>query len=142
MVAAGTTMASDWKYIMVQVGDQRYPVLFPKELVHRYVARGIETAIMNDRDLRTKGIPEVVSAGFVSGVSVVKTFGESESLDVKADPQDTARINDDKIRHQATEQKTEPEPKYEPTRDNARLSYSQELAERRRQSRMSKRTEK
>lgn len=167
----------DWKYIMVQVGNHRYPILFPQELVHRYVGQGIERAIMMDRDHPRDGIPEIVSAGFVSGLHVLKAHGESESLGIKSHPDDTTRINNDFLRHQDPEplitsaadapadlnrlaeksyrdefgpDSTEPN-HYDPNRGRTPRNYgtwdrpksfSQDLAERRRQKRLAEREKK
>jgi hypothetical protein len=69
------------KYIIVRTDTGEHPIVFPKEVMHRDVAR-IHSA--------TNG-PWVVSAGFCRiNSDSVKAYGESESLrGMKSRPQDS-----------------------------------------------------
>lgn len=61
------------KYIVAQLGNLKFPVLFPDALTHSSVASGLHNLSQNSR---------VVSAGFYSvhKTGKVATFGKSESL--------------------------------------------------------------
>jgi hypothetical protein len=79
-----------WKYIMVQVDDRQFPILFPSELVHADVWKRTAKLFY---DMSKMKDPEVVSAGFVEGFIVAVACGESETLGIKSRPQDTQVIN-------------------------------------------------
>lgn len=99
-----------WKYVMLQVGDRAMPIIFPEELVHAHVAGAMQQVIgaikgphqrfnekqletrLRDAEYREDGAP-VRSAGFVEGLACAIAMGESESIGVKADEEDTQIIN-------------------------------------------------
>jgi hypothetical protein len=79
-----------WKYIMVQVDDRVYPIIFPPELVHQEVWQRLrypfyEMAKMKD--------PLVVGAGFIEGLACCMAVGESETLKIKSRLEDAQLIN-------------------------------------------------
>lgn len=93
-----------WKYVMLQVGDRAMPIIFPEELVHAHVAGAMQLAVEAldpKKDLRPRqcesmlerGTAPVRSAGFVEGLACAIVIGESESLGVKSDDDDTQIIN-------------------------------------------------
>jgi hypothetical protein len=75
------------KYIMLQLGDSFLPVVFPKTLIHKDVAKGMEYA--------SHRMGEVVSAGFAwydDKTNAWQAYGRSESLDLDSNPEDGKRI--------------------------------------------------
>ncbi len=88
----------DHKYVMIRIEDRLYPVIFPQEFVHKDMARAIQRALHEQPEFRRCWI-EVESAGFVSGLTIHKAFGESESLGIQSHPDDTGRIQNDMLRH-------------------------------------------
>jgi hypothetical protein len=79
-----------WKYIMVQVDDRAVPIIFPQELVHAEVYRRLARVFYDQAKMKD---PVVVGAGFVEGLACCIAMGESETLDIKARPEDTQIIN-------------------------------------------------
>lgn len=79
-----------WKYIMVQVDDRAFPIIFPQELVHQEVWQRLRYPFYQMAKMKD---PEVVGAGFVEGMAVCIAMGESETLHIKARPEDTQLIN-------------------------------------------------
>jgi hypothetical protein len=79
-----------WKYIMVKVDDRQIPILFPSELVHADVWKYLRRPFY---DAARMGDPSVVSAGFVEGLAVAVSMGESETLDIKSRDEDARIIN-------------------------------------------------
>lgn len=93
-----------WKYVMLQVGDRAMPIIFPSELIHSHVAGAMQLAVEAtdpQKDLRPRqceqmlerGTAPVRSAGFLEGLACAIAMGESESLGVKSDDDDTQLIN-------------------------------------------------
>ena len=84
---------SDWKYVMLSDetdGTVRLmPVIFPAEMVHKDVAEAMVRMAMRYDDPRL-WIPR--SAGFVQ-LMATSAHGESESLNLPSDPEDTRLIN-------------------------------------------------
>lgn len=70
------------KYVMTNRG----PIIFPETITHAML-RGIHSA---RNDIR------ITSAGFVTGIrfGAAECGGESESLHMKSDPDDTAKVFD------------------------------------------------
>jgi hypothetical protein len=79
-----------WKYIMVQVDDRAYPIIFPPELVHQEVWQRLRYPFYQMSKMKD---PEVVGAGFLEGIACCIAMGESETLHIKARPEDTQIIN-------------------------------------------------
>lgn len=79
-----------WKYIMVQVDDRAFPIIFPQELVHQEVWQRLRYPFYQMAKMKD---PEVVSAGFVEGISCCIVVGESETLHIKSRSEDTQLIN-------------------------------------------------
>lgn len=81
------------KYVVVAVMTRmlpplrEYPVLFPDDLVHQDVARGIVRAV--EREFR--GEAKIVAAGFINHFTGIAS-GTSESLKLGARPEDTDLI--------------------------------------------------
>ena len=75
---------SGYKYIMFEIGGQRFPVIFPENFVHQQVATLLR---------HLPGAPQPVSAGFVDALTVLGTSGDSETLRMKSDPYDRVTIN-------------------------------------------------
>jgi hypothetical protein len=78
------------KYIMLQNAEgHKLPVVFSEKLVHAHVAKYIADLSRVSLNARY----EVVNAGFVSFTpDGVATHGDSESLDLKANPLDGLRM--------------------------------------------------
>lgn len=79
------------KYIMFRhkFGEgvvQDIPVIFPNQLIHKFMAKRLVHALSFDHNIRA----EVVSAGSINAEGVC--YGESETLGVKSRPQDTEII--------------------------------------------------
>jgi hypothetical protein len=72
------------KYVMIQIADLRFPILFPDMLTHSDVAK----AYIGGED-RRHSPGKVVSAGFYDPVTH-ETSGRSESLDLGPHPDDSA----------------------------------------------------
>lgn len=89
---------SDYKYIVFKDNHgRRFPVIFPAEMTHSYMAEAVQHATRMGEihaRLREFSCPEPESAGFVSGLSVLGTHGYSESIGVKshADDLDLIRL--------------------------------------------------
>jgi hypothetical protein len=82
-----------WKYVMWQVGDQCYPVIFPQELVHEDVARHVHPLFVQmARSMPADTIRTPISAGFIEGLLVAATVGESETLRMNSRPEDAGII--------------------------------------------------
>ena len=79
---------ADWKYIMFhdEKNNREMPVIFHNEMVHGETADGIRMANRHLRHIKP------VSAGFVS-LSVVSTFGRSETLDKESRDYDAGIMN-------------------------------------------------
>lgn len=73
------------KYIMLLKGQQRYPIIFPEDLVHIEVAEHL-------KDIPTLSGAEVVSAGTVLMVATA-VDGKSSSLKVRSAMIDSTVIN-------------------------------------------------
>lgn len=69
-----------WKYIMLEIGGKRYPVIFPAFLKHKDVALGLSANVF--------GVSKVASAGLVDQVEVHDVHGESTMLGLKSLPED------------------------------------------------------
>lgn len=91
------------KYVMFECNGNMLPVLFPELLVHRDVAFGVEKAVAQSR--YNPLMIGSISAGFVTvrlegnqGVAnnetllVATAYGESESLGLKSEPEDSEII--------------------------------------------------
>ncbi len=68
---------SDYKYVIVRIGEEEHAVLFSKTLHHDKMAQAVGHM--------TRG--QIVSAGF-TGVDVKSVFGVSESLNMPAYTED------------------------------------------------------
>jgi len=66
---------------------REYPVIFPDDLTHRFVARGLIRALESEFHSEV----EIVAAGFVNHHDGV-AWGNSESLHLGSRPQDTDMI--------------------------------------------------
>lgn len=77
------------KYVIFKVaGMGEWPILFPDDITHAFMARTAKRAI--ESSVRVAEV-EVVAAGFVNRHGGEAT-GFSESLSIKARPEDTALI--------------------------------------------------
>lgn len=85
-----------WKYIMVKVDDRQVPILFPSELVHADVWKYLRRPFY---DAAKMGDPSVVSAGFVEGLAVAVSMGESETLGIESREEDARIINNHPYEH-------------------------------------------
>jgi hypothetical protein len=79
-----------WKYIMVQVDETAIPIIFPDRLVHKDIWQRTAKLFYDQSKMKD---PEVVGAGFIHCLSILDCSGESETLDIKARPQDRQLIN-------------------------------------------------
>ena len=70
------------KYIIVEIDGKRVPVIFGEALSHKAVFMGLQYGVRVDSRGSGRGweSPELVSAGFVEGLTALGTHGESESL--------------------------------------------------------------
>jgi hypothetical protein len=71
------------KYIIVQIEGKSVPVIFGEAISHKAVYRGVQQGLRDQvRESRSGGSwgLELVSAGFVEGLTAVGVSGESESL--------------------------------------------------------------
>lgn len=80
------------KYIMIQAGTagstkQLIPIIFPDNLVHREMAECVIHTLRRNHKRRAV----IRSAGFIA-LETTTCFGESESLNVKSHPEDSAVI--------------------------------------------------
>lgn len=77
------------KYVMLKVElmdglTESLPFIFPNNLTHSVVAEAMCKAVQQERGK----VPVVISAGYVAPLRAVRTFGDSESLNVKSRPED------------------------------------------------------
>lgn len=79
-----------WKYIMIQVDDRAYPIIFPYELVHQEVWQRLRYPFFQMAKMKD---PVVVGAGMVEGLACCIAMGESETLHIESRPEDTQLIN-------------------------------------------------
>lgn len=96
---------ADWKYIVVELGDQKLPIIFPAAITHSFMAGAMQLVMDTfdpTKDLRPKQLQRMLedgkhkptSAGFIAALSVVSTFGASESLgNLKSREEDASVIN-------------------------------------------------
>lgn len=75
------------KYITVKIGEQRLPILFPKQLCHDAMAKAV-LKMLEECDV----LSEVSSAG-EAFVSVQNTGGRSTTLNLGPAPTDELLIN-------------------------------------------------
>lgn len=75
---------SKTKYIIVSIGGKTVPVIFGEEISHKSMFTGVRIgmreACRENRNGSAWEDPELVSAGFVEGLSITNVYGESESL--------------------------------------------------------------
>lgn len=86
---------ADWKYVVFQANDQKLPIIFPNDLIHKDVADAVHRAIRQHviQAQPDNWISKPVSAGFLSGMVVTGVHGRSESMDLRRDEHDRALIN-------------------------------------------------
>lgn len=93
-----------WKYIMLQIGDQAVPVIFPDIFVHSFMAGAMQLVadtLNPEKDLRPKQLESmleaasapVVSAGLIPGFAIPAAVGNSDTLRKASRPEDTRIIN-------------------------------------------------
>ena len=80
---------SDWKYIVIEVGDRKLPIIFPGELVHSDVAEAMERVV--EQTAETKAVTS--SAGSIPALQVLSTEGQSSTLGLNSRRKDADLIN-------------------------------------------------
>lgn len=77
---------ADWKYIMLQVGDVKVPILFPGTMAHSDMADVMARYPFD-------APAHVVSAGGIPALQVIAVEGGSTTLRISVDPEDAGVIN-------------------------------------------------
>lgn len=81
---------SEFKYIMFKIGDFKTPVIFPDKLVHDDMAKALLPMLR--RNFKTLPV-SIVSAGMIGDLVVGGTYGESTTMLIRSDKDDTDVIN-------------------------------------------------
>lgn len=69
------------KYIIVEIDGKQVPVMFGEDISHKAMFRGVQLGLRQDRrDGGEWRQADLVSAGFVDGLTADGVYGESESL--------------------------------------------------------------
>lgn len=93
-----------WKYIVLKVGNQEVPFIFPAQMVHAMVADAMVSYFVSDAMIasgnrlseaaiaKLRNQLKVVSAGDIL-IRVASTSGKSDTLQIGSRPVDFALIN-------------------------------------------------
>lgn len=78
-------VAMGWKYIMLESGMFRYPIIFPDKLVHDEVVKQIIPLIPGKE-------VKIISAGSIEGVEVDGVGGRSTTLNIDSLGEEDERL--------------------------------------------------
>lgn len=73
-----------WKYIMIESGMYRFPIIFPDKLVHAEVWQGLKAFIPKVKGVIKINSAKVVSAGVIEYLNVDGVGGSSETLQIES----------------------------------------------------------